>query len=336
MLTVKRHPALGQILDAHTHLSGSENGESAEGIVDTLDEVGIQKAFVFAPLLDTHSWQLTDDSIEHIRNHNDYCAHVCSRYPDRLFGFCVVNPAPKLAGGSLQAAVDLMVDELRRCYVDLGLRGVKMVPAGWYPHDPALFTLYSAIAELGMYAVFHSGIFLDAKEGNFCRPAMFEQVHQVGGMRAQLAHLGWPWVDETLAVLLQEQMIHGPDAAKWQLHADVSFGPQEDWQLDTWYKALTSLPPGVLAYGSDGFWPTDADQYLQRHLLPQLGLFETAATNGHVAPEGSPERAELRQRIFGLNAWDHWSSVVREPQRPRAMDTPPSTPAAVAQHGAVH
>jgi predicted TIM-barrel fold metal-dependent hydrolase len=324
------HPSLMRVLDAHTHLSGSENGEDAEGILAALDGAGVEKAFVFAPLLDTDSWQLADTDLEHVRAHNEYCADVCSAAPDRLYGFCVLNPGPALAGGDKERAVALMVDEAARCYHDLGLRGVKMVPAGWYPNDPILLTLYRALAELHMYTVFHVGIFLDAKEGSFCRPAFYEQVHHVRGMRAQLAHVGWPWVDETLAVLGQEQRTHGPNPADWQLRVDVSFGPPDDWQLSTWAKALTSVEPARLLYGSDAFWPMDPDKYVETYLLPQLALFETASTNEHVAAEGSEERKQLRQAIFYDNAWDHWCNTVIEPQAPRPAPRPVSTPGATA------
>src|SRR3954452_15214190 len=124
------HPSLEGVLDAHTHLSGSENGENGEGIVATMDRGGVDKAFVFAPLLDTNSWELSDTDLEHVLAHNDYCADLCSAAPERLYGFCVLNPSPSLAGGDKERAVSLMVDEAARCYHDLGLRGVKMVPAG--------------------------------------------------------------------------------------------------------------------------------------------------------------------------------------------------------------
>jgi predicted TIM-barrel fold metal-dependent hydrolase len=324
------HPSLERVLDAHTHLSGSENGEKPEDILSTLDAAGVDKAFVFAPLLDTHSWQLTTDDINHVRTHNDYCADLCNTDPERLYAFCVLNPTPGLADGDKRKAVSLMIEEARRCYDELGIRGVKMVPAGWYPNDPDLLPLYEAVSGLHMYTVFHAGIFTDAKEGSFCRPAFYEMVHRADGMRAQMAHLGWPWIDETLAVLEQEDRTHGSDPKNWQLRADVSFGPPDDWQLRTWELALTGVSPRRLIYGSDSFWPMSADEYRESYLIPQLGLFETACTDQHVAPEGSPERRDLRQGIFHDHGWEHWCSTIREPQSPRAAHGPISTPAASA------
>jgi hypothetical protein len=55
-----------KILDAHTHLSGSETDENTEGIVACLDACHVDKAFVFAPLLNVHSWELTDGHLDDI------------------------------------------------------------------------------------------------------------------------------------------------------------------------------------------------------------------------------------------------------------------------------
>ena len=322
-----------KIVDAHTHLSGSETDESAEGIVACMDACDVDKAFVFAPLLNVHSWELTDEHLDDIRSHNDYCAHICSGVPERLFGFCVLNPVPQLAGGSFKKAVDLMIEEVRRCYHELGLRGVKMIPTHWYPNDPQIVPLYQEIAKLGMYVVFHAGIFMDGQQGSFCRPTYFEGIRQVPELKVQLAHLGWPWVDECIAVLNMESNIHGSDPANWQFKADLSFGPPDDWQLSSWQRAIDSLPPTMFCYGSDMFWPTTPEEYLEKYLYPQRGLFEVAVTNGHIASEGSSSRKELREQIFYKNVLEHWQSAVREPQQPQRAKRKIKTPRARTSHG---
>jgi hypothetical protein len=96
---------LDRILDAHTHLSGSESGECAENILDCMDACGVEKAFIFAPELDVQTRLLTNEHLDDIRTHNDYCAEVCSKAPERLLGFCNLNPARELAGGDLDRAV---------------------------------------------------------------------------------------------------------------------------------------------------------------------------------------------------------------------------------------
>ena len=123
---------LDRILDAHTHLTGME-GESTESILECMDFCGIDKVFLFAPMLDVGAHQITSDSLEDIRTHNDYCADLCSKAPERLLGFCTLNPMPTLADGDLGRAVGLMVEEAERCYHELGLRGAgEIVPTHWF------------------------------------------------------------------------------------------------------------------------------------------------------------------------------------------------------------
>ena len=108
------------ILDAHTHLTGSEDPEQ---ILECMNFCAVEKAFLFAPELDVATRHLTNENLEDIRKHNDYCASVCSAAPDRLLGFCTLNPTPNLADGDIDRAVDLMIEEAHRCYHELGLRG---------------------------------------------------------------------------------------------------------------------------------------------------------------------------------------------------------------------
>jgi hypothetical protein len=73
----------------------------------------------------------------------------------------------------------------------------------------------------------------------------------------------------------------------------------------------------MLLYASDVFWPCEPEEYREKYLQPQLGLFERATTLGHIVEEGSPTRAEYRNMIFFGNAYSHWQDTIRESQRPR-------------------
>ena len=327
------HNLVDGILDAHTHLSGSESGESAERILDCMDACGVQKAFIFAPELNFQTRLLTDEHLSDIRTHNDYCADICSAAPERLLGFCSLNPAPELAGGDLGRAVDLMVEEANRCYHELGLRGVgEVVPAHWYANDPQVIRLWEALAELRMYVAFHCGIFFDGRESSYCRPTFYEAVHQAPNFKGHLAHVGWPWVDECIAVLKIGARFLRIDPADWGLKVDLSFGPPGDWQLETWQRVLNNLPREMPCYASDVFWPCEAKEYREKYLQPQLGLFETATTLGHIESEGSVARERLRNKIFFENAYSHWQDAVHEPQRPRPALEPIKTPGARREH----
>jgi predicted TIM-barrel fold metal-dependent hydrolase len=325
---------LDKILDAHTHLTGMEE-ESAESILECMDFCGIEKVFLFAPMLDVQAHEITSDSLDDIRTHNDYCADICSKAPERLLGFCTLNPLPDLVEGDLDKAVDLMIEEAERCYHELGLRGAgELVPTHWYPHDPALIRLWRALAELGMYTVFHAGIFYDGRQSTYCRPANFEGVRGAPGFKGHLAHVGWPWYDEGVAVMSVTTGVFGEDPADWDLRVDLSFGSPADWQLEVWQHCIDTLPPQMLLYGTDTFWPMDPEMYRESYLQPQLGLFETATTLGHIVGEGNPAREEYRNMIFYQNAYSHWQNAIKEPQDPRPP--PEHIEAPNAHHGHSH
>jgi len=318
------------ILDAHTHLTGSEEPEQ---ILECMNACAVEKAFLFAPELDVASRRLTNDHLDDVRKHNDYCADVCSADPDRLLGFCNLIPTPNLADGDLDRAVDLMIEEAERCYHELGLRGAgELVPTRWYPNDSRLLPLWETLAELGMYTVFHSGIFYDGRESSYCRPTYYEVIHQVPGFKGHLAHVGWPWHDECIAVLNIGSNFMEMDPDEWGFKVDLSFGPPADWQLEVWQRSIDTLPTEMLLYASDVFWPCEPEEYREKYLQPQLGLFETATTLGHIVEQGSPIRAEYRNMIFFENAYSHWQDAIREPQRPSPAAEPIEMANALQSH----
>lgn len=323
-----RFPQL-PVMDVHTHTSGAGLDGSPEDVVRCMDVCGVDLAFLFAPLLKVHGLQLTDEAYDDIRRHNDYIAHICSFAPDRLLAFAVLNPNPGIAHRDLEAAVQLMVDEARRCYHELGIRGVKMVPDRWSPQDDRLIPLYEELASLGMYVAFHSGIFLDERSSQFCRPAGYEGVHLVSGFHGHLAHLGWPWVDECIATLAMETF-HARAKAKdkWQLKTDLSFGCPPDWQVESVKRAIDMLPHDMLMYASDCFWPCTPERYVEQFLYPQLSNLEAAATAGRSGPPaGTPERRAFRRAVFHDNALDHWQTATRGiAQQPLRQASMPATP----------
>jgi hypothetical protein len=88
----------------------------------------------------------------------------------------------------------------------------------------------------------------------------------------------------------------------------------------------------MLLYASDVFWPSEPEQYREQYLQPQLGLFETATTLGHIVEEGDPTREEYRNMIFFENAYSHWQDTVKEPQRPRPATESIEMPHALQEH----
>jgi predicted TIM-barrel fold metal-dependent hydrolase len=225
------------VIDAHLHCTGREN--SAE-VLRSLDEAQVDIGVLLAPFLnDGYS---LDDAAS-LRRANEHLAQLVRGHADRLVGFAVVDPRDPRAA-----------DDLRHAVETLGLRGVKMVPTGWYPYDEKVQPVFAVASELRLPVLFHSGIFIDGRSGRFCRPAFFEVMRDHPGARVALAHVGWPWTDEAIAVGLIDR-IHGvpPDEAQFRL--DISFGPPPPYRLEVLSRALEVLGPESLQFGSDCFLP---------------------------------------------------------------------------------
>ena len=228
------------IIDAHIHCSGEEQ---VDGVLQALDEAAIDKAILLAPFL-SGSYSLHDRAS--LRSANQYLARLIAHHTDRLIGFAVINPS--LGNAS---------EDLRQAH-DLGLTGLKMVPAGWYPYDDCAHRIYETAASLKIPVLFHSGIFIDGKSGRFCRPAFYEAIRDHPDLRVTLAHLGWPWSDEANAVGLID-LINGVPPDNSQFRFDISFGAPPVYRLEVLRKAISVLTPDLLQFGSDVFLPCSGE-----------------------------------------------------------------------------
>lgn len=247
------------LIDAHLHLSGRE---SADGVLRSLDEAAVDVAVLLAPFL-TDPYTLAEPAS--LRAGNAHLAALVRGHADRLVGFAVVNPLHPSAA-----------DDLEHAATRLGLRGLKLVPSGWYPYDDCAHRVYERAAALGLPVLFHSGIFIDGRSGRFCRPAFYEAVREHPGLRVTLAHLGWPWCDEANAVGLID-LINGVPPDRCQFRFDFSFGPPPVYRREVLGKALAVLGPRLLQFGSDRFFPCSGAHIRElvdevEGLLDELGV----------------------------------------------------------------
>ena len=238
------------IIDAHLHTSGQE---TADQVLATLDEAGVDFAVLLAPFL-TPPYELSDP--DSLRAGNRHLAGLVSGHADRLAGFAVVNP--RFPGAA---------DELARA-AEQGLTGLKLVPSGWYPYDDCAHQVYARAEELGLPILFHSGIFIDGRSGRFCRPVFYEAIRDHPGLRVTLAHLGWPWTDEAIAVGLID-LINGVAPRDCQFRFDFSFGPPPIYRRPVLERALSVLGPNLLQFGSDRFLPCSGEHL--RAMLTEVG-----------------------------------------------------------------
>jgi len=251
------------IIDAHLHCTGRER---TGPVLQALDEAGIDVGVLLAPFLDG-GYSLGDAAS--LRRANEHLARLVKGHGDRMIGFAVVNPAHRDAP-----------DDLRHAIETLGLAGCKMVPTGWYPYEERVQPVFAVARELGIPLLFHSGIFIDGRSGRFCRPAFFEALRDHPGLRVTLAHLGWPWTDEAIAVGLIDR-IHGVPHEAAMFRFDISFGPPPPYRREVLGRALEVLGAGSLQFGSDCFLPCSAAELIERRgwvtdLLDELEVGQRA------------------------------------------------------------
>jgi predicted TIM-barrel fold metal-dependent hydrolase len=263
------------IIDAHLHCSGIERSDD---VLRSLDEAQVDVAVLLAPFL-SEGFSLDDGAS--LQRANAHLAALVRGRSDRLVGFAVIDPRDAAAPGHLRHAIET-----------LGLSGAKMVPTGWYPYDADVQPVFAEARRLGIPLLFHSGIFIDGRSGRFCRPTFFEALRDHPGLKVCLAHLGWPWVDEAIAVGLIDR-IHGVAAAEAMFRFDISFGPPPPYRREALGRALDVLGPALLQFGSDCFLPCSGT-----HIAERMGWVERLLDELEVDAEG-------RRQIWGgtASAW---------------------------------
>lgn len=127
---------------------------------------------------------------------NEQIAQIVAAHPDRFIGF---------------ASVDLhcpdAAERLERAFRDLGARGLSLHPAkqGFAPDDPLAEPLYELCETYNRPVVFHAGMSWEPKAPLAqSHPLAFERtIMDHPNVRFGLTHFGWPWVRETVAMLLK-------------------------------------------------------------------------------------------------------------------------------------
>jgi predicted TIM-barrel fold metal-dependent hydrolase len=166
---------------------------------------------------------------------NEYIAGYVRTHPEKLIGFASVDPTRDDARETLEHAIK-----------DLGLSGVKLAPIYQHVHplDERMLPIYEFCQAHHLPILIHQGTtFLQAAPLAFGLPISLEEVAlRFPDLKMVIAHLGQPWIAETL-ILIRKQP---------NLFADVSALHYRPWQF---YNGLiTAKEYGVLnklLFGSD-------------------------------------------------------------------------------------
>ncbi len=250
--------------DCHVHFSG---GESASAVVAALKEARIDRIGAISP----------DPGQDPVRQNEavEWMAGETAKAPDRLLGFAWINP---LLSGAREIA--------EHAFCDLGFVGFKLIPHHWHAYDEELAGFWQLLSTLRAPCIIHTGILWGYGDSSrFCRPVDFEVLIGYPGVRFALAHIGWPWTDECIALAgrfaaddvvadVMSSQEHAPRPATpsaSQMYIDITMGAPRPYRREALSRALAVAGDGRLLYGSDCSRPEDPEA-LKAHLRVDYGI----------------------------------------------------------------
>jgi predicted TIM-barrel fold metal-dependent hydrolase len=185
---------------------------------------GVDKAIVFG-IRAFHSGLWTP---------NEYVAEYAADHPGKIIGFGAVDPCVDDVQATLEEVVRL------------GLRGVKLGPIyqNIHPTDPRMMDVYAFCEAHGLPIMIHQGTtFVRTGPLKYALPILLEDVAvQFPELRMVIAHLGHPWISETLVLIRKHP----------HFYSDISALHYRPWQF---YNGLIAAKEyGVLdklLFGSD-------------------------------------------------------------------------------------
>jgi len=159
---------------------------------------------------------------------NDLVAAYVAQHPEQFVGFAGVDPSePRQA-----------IAEIHRAREELGMSGVAVAPAAqdFHPTDSQAMQVYAEAVALGMPLLFHTGLrLMPATKLEYARPLLLDEVaRELPAGRIVIAHLGYPWVEETVVLLAKHP----------HLFAEISGLLAQPWEA---FRALlTAYHHGVM------------------------------------------------------------------------------------------
>lgn len=164
---------------------GSAPGESADALIQKMDEVGVDMACV----LPESFLPMTLGS--RVMSTNGWLAREIEKYPDRLVGVCNVGPL-------IWRGVKNAVWEVEHLVKEMNFKAVKFYPVDDTPiNNKELWPFYEKLQELGVPLFVHTGAsYCIPGRSQYANPLLLEDVCEDFPELTILAyHMGYPFND---------------------------------------------------------------------------------------------------------------------------------------------
>lgn len=168
---------------------------SLDNLLAQMDEANVEKSVLFAvdgPLLTAG---------------NQFVADVCSKMPERFYGFASVDPNKAGATEKLSYAIE-----------KLNLKGLKLHPPlqNFYPNDKSIWPIYALASDFGIPVVFHVGTtpFGSLVKLKQADPVLIDDIaNDFPKLKIILTHLGTLWHHESFMITEKHPNVYIDTAA---------------------------------------------------------------------------------------------------------------------------
>lgn len=248
-------PELAALMTTTTPVAAIKPRTAAD-LVGQLDEAGVKRAVVLstAYIFEQPS-RAAENAADRLRRDNDWTSKQVAQFPDRLVGFCGLNPLK-----------DYAIDELERCAADPHLRrGLKLHFGNSVVdyHNPEHITqvqrVFRAANDRGMAIVAHVRASVTAKlpwgrdEASIFLNQLLPSAPDVVVQIAHLASAGSPQDEgsqQALEVFVDAAARNEPRARNLYFDATTLGEPPSEDSARRWAAAIRRVPGRVL-FGSD-------------------------------------------------------------------------------------
>jgi predicted TIM-barrel fold metal-dependent hydrolase len=194
---------------------------------------------------------------------------------DRVAKFVQERPNRRIGFGSADPLHDPdPIGEIRRCTEELGMKGVKLGPCyqGVEPLHPNLLPIYDYAERHGLPVLFHQGTtFSRMANLKYANPVLLEDIaYRHPELRMIVAHLGHPWLGETIALIRKQPHVYADISAlyyrPYQFYQALKLA--EEYGADHKILFGTDYPMTTFEGTMNGL--RNLQDFIEHHNLPPL------------------------------------------------------------------
>jgi len=166
-----------------------------EVMVDRMDELGVETLLLCTGDIGRHG-KVDPFDFEHIASHWDEVERFATKWPGRFAALALIDPEHGMTGVR-EVKARLAEPWVVGCYLHTHSWDRRLDHADYFP-------FYAACAEAGVPVAMQAGTSGGLMASECGRPITIDRAAlYFSDTRFLLSHLGWPWIDEAIAMALK-------------------------------------------------------------------------------------------------------------------------------------